>query len=231
MSIPPDEPRRPTPDPPADALSALLPEDGDLEPIHTRRYETRVYRLSERELLVRAAVSDTKPPGLYVEHDPDPIEIHRMRVELRVEAKGLVIRDARVDFATHPHTPCPLVAERYRKLVGLSIARGFGAKVRELFGGAQGCTHTNALLQALAPAVVQAVWSMSVLESRSRGEKRGELAPEERERRIAGNLNTCHVWAAGGAHVDKVRRGDRSEFPPIPVKARLLALGRDDQSW
>ncbi len=66
------------------STSSLLPDDSGLEPVHTRRYETRVYRLSDEELLVRAAVSDTKPPGLYIQGDPDELEIHQMQLELRV---------------------------------------------------------------------------------------------------------------------------------------------------
>lgn len=210
---------------------SLLPDDADLDPVHTRRYETRVYRLSASELLVRAAVSDTKPPGLYIPDDPEPLEIHQMQLEMRVTYPALVITAARVVFATHPHTTCPLVAASYERLVGLSIARGFTAKVRELFGGPRGCTHTNALLQAMAPAVVQSVWSISVREGTTMSGSRSRLTPAEREQRIAGNLGTCHVWAEGGTHVEKLRRGDVSEFPPIPVKDRLKKLGRDEKSW
>lgn len=210
---------------------SLLPDDAGLELIHTRRYETRVYRSSATEMLVRAAVSDTKPPGLYVAGDPDELEIHQMQVELRVSQPGLTITAARVVFETHPHTGCPLIAESYSKLVGLSIARGFNARIRELFGGNRGCTHTNALLQALAPAVVQAVWSLSVRDKTTMSGKDSRLTAAEREQRVAGNLNTCHVWAEGGDHAEKLRRGDSSEFPPLPVKDRLRALGREESDW
>ena len=210
---------------------SLLPNDDDLDLIHTRRYEARVYRISDDELLVRAAVSDTKPPGLYIAGDPDDLEIHQMQIELRVALPKLVITAARVVFETHPHTACPLIAEAYAQLVGLSIARGFSARVRELFGGNRGCTHTNALLQAMAPAVVQSVWSLSVRRGTTLSGRRSSLTGAEREQRIAGNLNTCHVWAEDGHHVDKLRRGDTSEFPPLPVKHRLHDLGRDDEAW
>lgn len=210
---------------------SLLPDDAELELIHTRRYETRVYRVSDSEMLVRAAVSDTKPPGLYIEDDAEDLEIHQMQIELRVSHPGLTITSARVAFATHPHTGCPLIAEAYAKLEGLSIARGFNARVRELFGQSRGCTHTNALLQALAPAVVQALWSLSVRDKTTMGGRETRISPAEREQRIAGNLNTCHVWAADGEHVAKLRRGDTSEFPPLPVKDRLRALGRDENAW
>lgn len=213
------------------STQSLLPDDLDLDPIHTRRYETRVYAVSDEELLVRAAVSDTKPPGLYIQGDPDALEIHQMQIELRVAYPALLITAARVVFETHPHTGCPLIADAYSKLVGLSITRGFSARVRELFGGNRGCTHTNALLQAMAPAVVQSIWSLSVRRGTTMGGQGSQITAAEREQRIAGNLNTCHVWAEDGGHVEKLRRGDTSEFPPLPVKHRLLALGRDDDAW
>jgi hypothetical protein len=210
---------------------SLLPPDDDLDLIHTRQYEARVYQVSDKELLVRGAVSDMKPPGLYVVGDPEPIEIHQMQLELRVAIPKLEITSARVVFETHPHSECPIIANDYEKLVGLSIVRGFTHKIRALFGGPNGCTHTNALLQAMAPAVVQSMWSVSVRNGR-RGETSGAASSqEERERRIAGTLNTCHIWAEDGEHVAAVRRGDRAHHPPLPVQERLHALGRDESDW
>lgn len=209
----------------------LLPPDDDLELIHTRRYETRVYQTADDELLVRGAVSDEKPPGLYVEDDPDPLEIHQMQLELRVSLPRLEIREARVVFETHPNSKCPLIASDYEKLVGLSIARGFTRRIRDLFGGPNGCTHTNALLQAMAPAVVQATWSVSVRNRRRTGDSQSGLTAEDRVERMTGNLNTCHVWAEDGEHVAALRRGDGSSDPPLPVRERLRALGRADDRW
>jgi len=210
---------------------SLLPPDDDLDLIHTRNYETRVYQISDDELLVRGAVSDQKPPGLYVVGDDEPMEIHQMQLELRVSLPRLEIKSARVVFETHPHSKCPIIANDYEKLVGLSIARGFTREIRNLFGGPKGCTHTNALLQAMAPAVVQATWSVSVRSGRLKEDSRGGMDPKEREKRLAGNLNTCHVWAEDGDHVAAIRRGDRSDFPPIPVRERLRAMGRDERDW
>ena len=36
------------------STQSLLPDDLGLDPVHTRRYETRVYQVSREELLVRA---------------------------------------------------------------------------------------------------------------------------------------------------------------------------------
>ncbi len=210
---------------------SLLPPDDDLDLIHTRHYETRVYELSEDELLVRGAISDLKPPGLYVVDDPEPLEVHRMQLELRVGLPALEILEARVLFESHPHSRCPLIAADYQELVGLSIARGFNRRVRELFGGERGCTHTNALLQAMAPAVVQSTWSVSVRRSRESGRAPGLADAEDREKRIAANTNTCHIWSERGEHVAALRRGERPGWPMLSIRERLEALGRDGDRW
>ena len=113
-----------------------------------------------------ASVHDVKPPGLYVDDDPDPLSMHRMRVELEIDYPALVVRAVDVEFDDFPQTLCPMIADDYGALVGVSITRGFTHRVRELFGGPRGCAHVTALLQAMAPAVVQSTWSMGILNQR-----------------------------------------------------------------
>jgi hypothetical protein len=209
---------------------SLLPPDDDLDLIHTRRYETRVYQLSDDELLVRGAVSDLKPPGLYVVDDPEPMEIHQMQLELRVSLPRLEILSAQVVFETHPNSKCPLIAKDYEKLVGLSIARGFTREIRDLFGGPNGCTHTNALLQAMAPAVVQATWSVSIRNGRKKGASSAPIGPEERARRMGANLNTCHIWAEDGEHVADLYAGKGFDVP-VFLEQRLEKLGIGPDAW
>lgn len=209
---------------------SLLPPEDDLELIHTRNYEVRVYAVSDHEMLVRGAISDMKPPGLYVADDPEPLEIHQMHVELRVEMPELEITSAEVVFETHPHETCPMITTHYQGLVGLKVARGFTHKVRELFGGPRGCTHTTALLQAMAPAVVQSTWSMGLRQIRAHGLPVGAPDDEALERRVAGNINTCHVWDDQGEHVAALRSGSMPE-PPMPVTERLVQLGRKPEAW
>jgi hypothetical protein len=210
---------------------SLLPPDEDLDLLHTRNYEVRVYQHSDDELLVRGAVSDLKPPGLYVKDDAAPLEMHQMQIELRVGLPKLTITAAQVLFETHPHSSCPRIADDYTRLVGISIARGFNHKVRDLFGGPRGCTHTNALLQAIAPAVVQSTWSVSIRKARSANAPLGAATQPERERRIGANANTCHIWDEEGEHVAALRRGERSGYPPLSVKERLEELGTKDEQW
>ncbi len=133
----------------------LLPDEPDLELLHTRDYQVRSYRKGDHVLL-RGAVRDRKPAGMYLADDPEPLQIHHMVVDVEVAFPTMEIVDAAVVFETHPHAACPTITDHYTKLIGLSVARGFTHKVRELFGGPRGCTHTTALLQAMGQTVLLA---------------------------------------------------------------------------
>jgi hypothetical protein len=200
----------------------LLPVDPDLELLHTRDYQVRSYRKGAN-LLIRGAVRDRKPAGMYLEGDPEPLEIHHMVVDLEIAHPSMEIVDARVVFETHPHTSCPSITDHYHHLVGLSISRGFTHKVRELFGGPRGCTHTTALLQAMAPVAIQSNWSM-----RAAGEGGVRLprprTPDERRQMMMFNLNTCHVWAEDGERMQAVDRGEEPELP-LWIMRRAEQLG------
>ena len=133
--------------------------DPESQLIHERAYVVRAYRKDASTLLLRGAVRDQKPPGLYVPDDPEPLTMHHMIVDLDIAVPSLEIIGAKAVMEMHPHEHCRQIEDHYQNLVGLSIARGFTHKVRELFGGPRGCTHTTALLQAMAPVAIQSMWS------------------------------------------------------------------------
>jgi hypothetical protein len=199
--------------------------------LHDRTYRVRSYRESTTRLRIRGMVRDRKPAGMYVPDDPEPLQVHHMVVDLVVEYPSLVIVDAQTVIETHPHEACPRIAPHYANLVGLSIARGFTHKVRELLGGPRGCTHTTALLQAMAPVAIQSTWSMRVGGDGSEPVSAPrQLTPEERREQLRFNLNTCHVWAEDGELMAKVDRGEEVE-PPQWAERRLRQLGRDPAEW
>jgi hypothetical protein len=82
----------------------------------------------------------------------------------------------------------------------------------------------------MAPAIVQATWSIGVRETRRAGRTRERVTPEEAERIVKGNQNTCHLWAEGGDHLESLRRGNKRP-PLLPVQERLRELGRDESRW
>ncbi|HEX4983730.1 MAG TPA: DUF2889 domain-containing protein [Ilumatobacteraceae bacterium] len=202
---------------------------GELAVLHDREYRVRAFRLSAERLLIRGAVRDQKPPNLYIADDDQPLTIHHMQIDLEVAFPTLEIVAAAVRFETHPHGGCPSIIEHYGGLVGLSIARGFTHKVRELFGGPRGCTHTTALLQAMAPVAVQCFWSMDAADAGTPAESQ-DRGRDRRRDRWASNLNTCHVWAEDGELVTNIEAGGEFGLPIfITKRAAELGLEPDDQ--
>lgn len=219
------------------ASDPILPADPEgLEVLHDREYRVRAFRTDEDRLLIRGAVRDQKPPGMYVPDDPDPLTMHHMIVELEIDFPSLEIVRAGATLEIHPHTMCPQIEDRYELLVGLSIARGFTNKVRELFGGPRGCTHTTALIQAMAPVAVQCFWSMRASTARRTGVDR-PFAPtddgardESAEAAWRYNVGSCHVWAEDGEQVTQIKRGGEVEVP-LSIERRMRELGHDPSTF
>lgn len=219
---------------PRPAIEHVNVVEPDLPLLHDRTYSVRSYRKSATELLIRGQVQDQKPAGVYVEDDVDPLTVHHMVVDITVELPRLEITNASVVMETHPHTSCVTITDHYKKLVGLSIARGFTHKIRELFGGPRGCTHTTALLQAMAPVAIQSIWSMKASDP---GDGTPVPAPlpkhptdEQIRERFAHNLNSCHVWQEDGETINSIKRGEEME-PPLWIIDRLEKLGLDPATW
>ena len=216
--------------------ASILPADpvdesGEpLEVIHDREYRVRAYRKAADRLVLRGAVRDQKPPGLYLDIDPDPLTIHHMQLDLEVAMPSFEIVDAAVEFLSHPNRECPQIVERYRELIGLSNARGFTHEVRELFGGPRGCTHTTALLQAMAPVAIQSMWSMRAANVRSGVTSGGTQLPEQAQAMWRMNLNTCHVWAEDSDWVASLQAGEEMP-PPVFVEERMVSLGLKPDDW
>ncbi|MEX0847286.1 MAG: DUF2889 domain-containing protein [Ilumatobacteraceae bacterium] len=200
------------------------------ELIHERAYVVRAYRKGTDTLVLRGSVRDQKPPGLYVPSDPEPLTVHHMIVDLTIAVPSLEITAAKAVLETHPHATCPRIEDHYGNLVGLSIARGFTHKVRELFGGPRGCTHTTALLQAMAPVAVQSMWSFRVAQAKENGNASAFSSPESRQGALMMNLNTCHIWAEDGEQVASIRNNEPMEIP-VWIEQRFAKLGLDPTSW
>jgi hypothetical protein len=181
--------------------------------------------------MLRGVVFDEKPAGLYVSHDPDVLWVHHMVVDLTLSFPQLEITNASVTFHERPHTHCTDIVPDYQKLVGLSIARGFNNKVKELFGGPRGCTHIGALLAAMAPVAIQSTWSMRMGSSEGTSRQdRAAMSKEQRRRSYAMNLNTCHMWDENGTMVNEIDQGLPMEVP-LWISKRYKELGMEDAEW
>jgi len=202
------------PPPPDDAAAVL----------HDREYRVRAFRMAGDRLLIQGAIRDQKPPGLYIPEDPEPMTIHHMQLSLEIAFPQLEITDAGVHFESHPHGSCPSITAHYGNLVGLSIARGFTHRVRELFGGPRGCTHTTALLQAMAPVAMQCFWSMRAAQAREDGQENPLVRGMDGDDGWKRIVNTCHVWDEHGPAV-AAREAGADQGPPIWLSERMVELG------
>lgn len=207
-----------------------FPPNPDLPLLHTRRYEVRAFRIADDRFMLRGVVCDEKPAGVYVSNDPDPLWMHLMVVDLEITYPTFVIEKASVEFKNHPHLGCTDITDHYKKLEGISISRGFNAKVKELFAGPRGCTHIGALLAAMAPVAIQTGWSMRAFVVTKDGDLTTPAIQEQRSRQFAANINTCHMWAEDGEMVTSVRAGNELEMP-LSVSIRLRELGRSEEEW
>jgi hypothetical protein len=206
-----------------------LPPEPDLEPLHERDYIVRAWKIDDRNMLLRGSVMDLKPGEAIAKRltaaggsdDGQPMRVHHMVVDMTVSFPELTITGMEVKFESHPQPGCPSIAEGYRDLIGLSIARGFSHKVRELFGGPRGCTHTTALLQAMSPVAVQSIFSMRRVEAPRNGEKPPPPAASQSFMR-----GTCHVWAEDGEMWQRIETG---LWPPMPLtmQDRIRRAGLD----
>jgi hypothetical protein len=218
-----------------DSILAPDPVGADglpLEVLHDREYRVRAFRQRDDLVLIRGAIRDQKPPGLYINIDPDPLTVHHMQLDIEVAYPSMEIVSANVVFETHPNTECPQIIDHYDGLIGLSVARGFTHKVRELFGGPRGCTHTTALLQAMAPVAVQCVWSMQAAIKRRIDHNGDGQASSVMSRSEAWkmNLNTCHVWAEDSPVVASLLAGEEMAAP-VFAEERLVSLGLKPDEW
>jgi hypothetical protein len=212
--------------------SDLLPPEPDLQPLHAREYSVRAYQLSDHAMLLRGAVMDIRPGGPVAARiegvggtdDGRPLPLHHMVIDLTVSFPELTITGAEVVFETYPQPGCPGITAHYRELIGLSIARGFTHEVRNRFGGPRGCTHTTALLQAMAPVAMQSVFSM-----RKAAAGAADAPTDGPVQAVSFMKDTCHVWAADGEIWQGLKVGTP---PPLPLvmQDRLRAAGVDPAS-
>jgi hypothetical protein len=203
------------------------PPEGAVPVLHDREYRVQSYRLADDRVLIQAALRDQRPPGLSIPGDPDPLTVHHMTVEIEVTMPKLEIVAARTNIAAHPHNTCTDIVTRYDALVGLSIARGFTHKIRELFGGPRGCTHTTALLQAMAPVAVQSRNGHRTANAIAAGDPH-PLGREGGNQHFKHLTNTCHVWAEDGPKMIETAVAGFKE-PMLTVRRRLDELGLDDR--
>ncbi len=224
------------------ATSAIAGPQPTGELLHQRAYEIGSYFEGDSHFRLIGHVRDVKPDGMWGLENDEPMTIHHMELHLLIEAATLTITEVFTKMHVTPHAECPIIEAAYQQLVGVSIARGFTNKVKELFGGPRGCTHIGALTNAMAPVAMQSVWAFF---NRLRDQQItpgeaavGDAAELAAHRKQAGpdgeamqrNKNTCHVWAEEGPLYARIDAGEGIGLPLWGIE-RLRQRGIDPDQF
>jgi hypothetical protein len=125
---------------------------------HRRQFDVQVFARDDGLWEVDARLVDTKTRDAQLAGDlrPAGTPIHEMLLRLVVD-RALNIIDAGSQTLWMPYTgECDAHGDAYRRLIGLNLAQGFRAALRERLGGVLGCTHITELAQVLPTAMIQA---------------------------------------------------------------------------
>lgn len=131
---------------------------------HTRQVTCQAYEREDGLWDIEGHLLDTKPY-----HFPNQARggfinageaLHEMWVRLTLD-KDYKVHDAEAVTEWSPFNECPRVNEAYRHLIGLTVGPGWNRRVKELLGGARGCTHLTELLGPMATTAFQAIMSKS----------------------------------------------------------------------
>jgi len=166
--------------------------------LHTRTIEVHTYEYDGQRLVVEGALKDLRWQEHYLatgEKKPPGI-LHGMVIHLLVNLNSLEIEDVHVEMPDTPREECRQTLNSLERVKGMRIAGGFTLKVKELLGGAQGCSHLTALLTAMAPAAVQG-FAAHLL--RDDAELKSTWAGLSRFLK-----DTCWVWRADGPLLKKL---------------------------
>jgi hypothetical protein len=156
--------------------------------LHRRAIELRGYAREDGLYDVEAHLVDTKTYDWHRDEGgtlPAGAPVHEMWIRLTVD-QDLLVHDVIACTDAAPHATCPEAASALSRLKGLRIAGGWNRKVKELLGGAQGCTHLAELLGPVATTAFQTLAPVRL----ARPEVRNGGAPVK--------INSCYAYASTG---------------------------------
>jgi len=169
----------------------ILLDKSKQKKIHTRDISIATYEGGPRSIIVEGVLHDQRLMDSYrpTGEQVPPGTIHHMVIRMQIGTTDLVIQAIDVEIPTAPREECSETLNCLQPVVGMPIVAGFTVKVKERVGGPKGCAHLVALLNAMAPAAVQGVWSAMSLKPMD-----PKLLPGAIER----IKNTCILWSEDG---------------------------------
>jgi hypothetical protein len=164
-------------------------------PVHERHLEFRTYPLEGDQLVVEGQLRDELLVQGYHWDGSNRSKgtIHFIRVWMLVAGWPLYIIDAEAEMPdVIPHERCPTTLDSVKKVVGLTIASGYGEEVHKRIGGYRGCTHLTHLILGMGTAALHGYWAHKSREKRPIPQSLDDL-PE-----LTAMLNSCKLWTEDG---------------------------------
>ena len=162
---------------------------------HTRAIQVQAYKRDDGLWDLDARITDIKAldvtlaSGVRTAGTP----LHDLNLRVTIDT-DLVVVDAEAASDAVPYPGyCDVIGPAYKKLVGLSLVKGFRANLKERLSGVLGCTHLTELAQVLPTAAIQA-FANDVLRARDGNDD--DVSPQR-----PFQLDKCHALRTDGPGV------------------------------
>ncbi|MNM33934.1 hypothetical protein D3C81_445720 [compost metagenome] len=163
--------------------------------LHTREILCQGYQRSDGLFDIEGRLQDltNAPTDLPFHSVGEGGSIHDMRLVMTIDA-DMVIQHIVATTAVGASPFCAEISSAYSRLQGVKIAAGFKRKMKDIVGGAQGCTHLTELLERMATTAMQTLFSTYRAHASQR-------AANGQQRQVAVRpwvIGTCHAYREDG---------------------------------
>jgi hypothetical protein len=169
--------------------------------IHERGASVKTFELEENKILIEGTLTDERFCRSFIyslQRRVDPGVIHRITVRMMLSLPKLIIESAEAEMPAVPVGMCREIKDVVHKLIGLRLTRGFKDKVKELFGGRNGCIHMTNLILFMSSAAIQGSYTYY-----NRVREDGRLKYPDFDDSLI--INSCHVWMEEGPFVARLK--------------------------
>lgn len=178
------------------------------EHLHTRQIECRGYFRTDGLWDIEGHVKDSKTYAHWSGHErylTPGDAVHEMWIRLTVD-ENYLIHDVEAVSDHIPYRTCPEVTPNFKRLIGVSIAKGFRRAVKERLGGRQGCVHLVELLGPVATVAFQTIQNdlaQRKIDQHRIANGKSPLRKRQPGERVA-VIDTCRSWASDSETVRQV---------------------------
>jgi hypothetical protein len=161
--------------------------------VHSRNIEITTYDYDGQRIIVEGFLKDDRFQESHIvtgEKFPSGV-IHHLAIRLLVNCSNLMIEDVDIEMMSVPRKVCREAIDCLAPIKGLTITKGFTAKVKKMAGGNRGCTHLVELILTMAPAAFQ---GFGAHQSR----KPSVINPDQAKMISQFLVNTCRTWREDG---------------------------------